>query len=129
MSDQSSQFSSPSSRSRFTLTCPECGAEVSLSARRLLVRVDEGTTSSGELLWTCLSCDATVATGLDAAAVAVLVMGGVTHLSLSTPSFEPLERVPAQRTPLPPLTHDDLLDLHGALACDSWFQQLVSEEG
>ena len=28
--------------SRYTLTCPECHAEVSLSARRLLVRVDAG---------------------------------------------------------------------------------------
>ena len=42
--------------SRYTLTCPECHAEVSLSARRLLVRVDEGTATSGEALFTCLSC-------------------------------------------------------------------------
>ncbi len=125
----SSQPSQPGSRPRFTLTCPECHAEVSLSARRLLVRVDEGTTTTGELLWTCLSCDATVTTGLDAPAVAVLVMGGVTHLALTTPSAEPLERVPATVGTLPALTHDDLLDLHGALACDSWFQELVPGEG
>ena len=42
--------------SRYTLICPECHAEVSLSARRLLVRVDEGTATSGEALFTCLSC-------------------------------------------------------------------------
>lgn len=119
---------SSSRKSRYTVTCPECRAEVSLSARRLLVRVDEGTATSGEVLFTCLSCHATVATRLDAAAIAVLVLGGVTHLSLSAPAVEPLERVPAQRTPLPPLTHDDLLDLHGALACDSWLQRLVAEE-
>ena len=47
--------------SRYTLTCPECHAEVSLSARRLIVRVDEGTATSGEALFTCLSCHATVA--------------------------------------------------------------------
>ena len=52
--------------SRYTLICPECQAEVSLSARRLLVRVDEGTATSGEALFTCLSCQATVAVELDA---------------------------------------------------------------
>ncbi len=120
--------SSSHRQSRYTVTCPECQAEVSLSARRLLVRIDERTATSGEVLFTCLSCHATVATQLDAAAIAVLVMGGVTHLSLSAPDVEPLERVPAQRTPLPPFTHDDLIDLHGVLACDSWFQQLVAED-
>jgi transcription elongation factor Elf1 len=120
-------MSSSHRQSRYTVSCPECGAEVSLSARRLLVRVDEGTTTSGEVLFTCLSCDLTVTTQLDAAAIAVLVTGGVTHLSLSAPEVEPLERVPAQRTPLPPLTHDDLIDLHGALAGDTWIDQLVAE--
>ena len=63
-----SSSSSPSSshrHSRYTLTCPECRAEVSLSARRLLVRVDEGTATSGEVLFTCLSCHATVTVELD----------------------------------------------------------------
>lgn len=118
-----------SRQSRYTLTCPECQAEVSLSARRLLVRVDEGTATSGEVLFTCLSCDTTVSVSVDAAAVAVLVTGGVTHLSLSAPAVEPLERVPAQRAPMPPLTHDDLLDLHGELACDSWFDTFVGQPG
>ena len=53
--------------SRFTMTCPECHAEVSLSARRLT------------------------------------------------------EVVPAG----PAFTHDDLLDLHSALACETWIDQLV----
>ena len=49
--------------SRFTLTCPECHAEVSLSARRLTVRIDEGTATAGEAMFTCLSCHATVSPG------------------------------------------------------------------
>lgn len=118
-----------SRQSRYTLTCPECQADVSLSARRLLVRVDEGTTTTGEALFTCLSCHTTVAVELDAAAVALLVMGGVTHLSLSEPAVEPLERVPAQRGAMPPLTHDDLIELHGELACDSWFETLAGLPG
>lgn len=107
--------------SRYTLICPECQAEVSLSARRLLVRVDDGTATSGEALFTCLSCQATVALELDPSAVAVLVMGGVTHLSLSAPPAEHPEPAPEG----PPLTHDDLLELHTVLAGESWIDGLV----
>ena len=101
--------------SRFTFTCPECEAEVSLSARRLTVRIDEGTATAGEVLFTCLSCH------MDASAVALLVLGGVTHLSLTAPVVTHPEVVPAG----PAFTHDDLLDLHSALACESWIDQLV----
>ena len=107
--------------SRYTLICPECHAENSLSARRLLVRVDEGTATSGEALFTCLSCDTTVAVQLDPTAVGLLAMGGVTYLSLSAPDVEHPEPAPAG----PTLTHDDLLDLHSELDRDSWFDQLV----
>ena len=58
---------------------------------------------------------------MDASAVALLVLGGVTHLSLTAPVVDHPEVVPAG----PPLTHDDLLDLHSALACDAWIDQLV----
>ena len=110
--------------SRYTFTCPECQAEVSLSARRLLVRVDEGTATSGEALFTCLSCHKTAAVQLDAPGVAVLVMGGVTHLSLSAPLVEHPEYAPDG----PALTHDDLLDLHRELDRESWFDQLVGPD-
>ena len=110
--------------SRFTLVCPECNAEVSLSARRLLVRVDGGTATSGEALFTCLACHATVAVTLDPASVAVMVLGGVTQLTLSAPAVEHPEPAPAG----PALTHDDLLDLHSELDRDSWFDQLVGPD-
>lgn len=107
--------------SRYTLICPECHAEVSLSARRLTVRVDEGIATSGEVLFTCLNCHATVAVLVDPAAVALLVTGGVSHLSLSSPVMAHPESV----TDGPALTHDDLLDLHRELARDTWFDQLA----
>lgn len=72
----------------FSLTCPVCGAEQSLAARRLLVRVDDAPAASGELLFACLSCDHTAALPLDVAQVAVLVSAGVTHVSLSAPVVE-----------------------------------------
>ena len=108
--------------SRFTLTCPECHAEVSLSARRLTVRIDEGTATAGEVLFTCLSCQTTVTVGMDASAVALLVLGGVTHLSLTAPVVTHPEVVPAG----PAFTHDDLLDLHSELACESWSDPLAT---
>jgi hypothetical protein len=101
---------------QFTITCPHCSAENSLTARRLLARVDAETATSGEVLFTCLICRATATVTLDVAAVAVLLGAGVTHLSLSAPTVEH----PEERPSGPPLTHDDLIDLHAALEDDRW---------
>ena len=101
---------------QYTLHCPSCSSELTLPARRLMVRVDAGTATSGEVLFTCLSCHGTPSVTVDVQTVAALLSGGVTYLSLSTPRVEHPERPPAG----PPLTHDDLLDLHAALADDSW---------
>lgn len=108
----------------FTITCRDCKAELTLPARRLLVRVDARCTSSGEVLFSCLSCQATSAIELDAGGVAALVMAGVTHLTLSTPVIEHPEARPAG----PPFTADDQLDLHAELADDRWFDELASRE-
>ena len=95
-----------SSSTRYELTCPACLADVSLSARRLTLRIDEdvpplsgqaisGTSISndrapvGEVLFQCLCCDATVAVPLDVVAVDALVAGGVTRLRLSEASVGP----------------------------------------
>jgi hypothetical protein len=110
--------------SRFTMICPDCHAEVSLSARRLTVRIDEGSATAGEVLFTCLSCHTSVTVEVDASAVALLVLGGVTHLSLTAPVVTHPEVVPAG----PAFTHDDLLDLHSALAGESWIDQLVGPD-
>lgn len=108
----------------FTLTCPECRAEVSLPARRLLVRVDAGRATAGELLFTCLGCQATPAVPLAVDTVASLTLSGVTFVSLS----EPVVEHPESRTDGPALTHDDLLDLHAQLDSDAWFDELVGPE-
>jgi hypothetical protein len=105
---------------QFTLHCPRCSAELTLTARRLMVRVDAGTATSGEILFTCLSCSQTSASAVDLDAVAALLSAGVTFLSLSEPRVEHPESPPSG----PPLTHDDLLDLHAALMGDAWFDQV-----
>ncbi len=107
---------------QFTLHCPLCAAELTLTARRLMVRVDAGSATSGEVLFTCLSCRQTSSVTVDVNAVAALLSGGVTYLSMSEPRVEHPEAPPAG----PPLTHDDLLDLHAELTGDSWFDQVVN---
>lgn len=106
--------------SHYTMTCPECSSDVTLAARRLLVRVDEGTSTGGELVFRCLMCDATVALPVDAETVAVLVTGGVTFLALSERPAEHPESPGGGR----PFTTDDLLDLHAELASDCWLERL-----
>jgi hypothetical protein len=112
---------SATSQSQFTVICPSCRAELTLTARRLLVRVDADRATSGEVLFTCLACDQTVALGLDPAGVAALVTAGVTFLSLSPPVVEHPELRPAG----PAFTSDDLLDLHVELQGDDWLTDLV----
>ncbi|MDQ1617965.1 MAG: hypothetical protein QOE19_534 [Actinomycetota bacterium] len=106
---------------QFTLTCPRCAAELSLTTRRLLVRIDAGTATSGEVLFTCLNCRRSEAVTIDVATAARLVTAGVTYLSLSEPDVDHPEPQP----PGPRLTHDDLLDLHAALAGDTWHDELT----
>jgi hypothetical protein len=101
---------------QFSVTCPACSAELTLSTRRLLLRVDAGTATSGEVLFTCLSCRATGTLPLTVQEAALLVARGVTFLSLS----EPVVEHPESPRSGPPLTHDDLLDLHTALDGDRW---------
>jgi hypothetical protein len=106
---------------QFTLTCPRCSSQLTLSARRLMVRVDAGSAASGEVLFTCLNCRRTQAATVDVATAAHLITAGVTYLSLS----ETTVAHPEPQPPGPPLTHDDLLDLHAALAGDGWHEELL----
>ncbi len=66
----------------FSLICPECAGELSLSPRRLMLRVAADPSGGGELLFTCLSCAATPTVSLGAADLAVLIRGGVSHVCL-----------------------------------------------
>lgn len=109
---------------QFTVSCPSCSATLTLPARKLLVRVDAGSATVGEILFSCLNCRRTASLTVDVATVAALLAGGVTYLSLSAPTIAHPETPPDG----PPLTHDDLLDLHAALADDSWVDRLPALE-
>ncbi|MDQ1605370.1 MAG: hypothetical protein QOE01_3215 [Actinomycetota bacterium] len=108
--------------SRIALTCTACAAEVTVSSRHLMVRVDVGHSESGELLYTCLFCAATVVQQVDAASVAALVSAGVSYLALSEPIVGHPECPPCG----PVFTHDDVLDLHTRLARTGWFDEMLT---
>ena len=113
------------SQSQFTVTCPSCRAEVVLSAKRLLVRVDARRSTTGEVLFTCFGCHKTAAVALDASGVAALVMGGVTFLSLSPPVVEH----PETRPPGPPPTTAAHTARPAGRPGHDWLAGLVSLEG
>jgi len=52
-----------------------------------MVRVDADPSGGGELLFTCLGCDATPTIPLGAADLAALIRGGVSHLCLPGAGF------------------------------------------
>ena len=108
--------------SRIALTCTACAAEVTVSSRHLMVRVDVGHSDGGELVFTCLFCAATVSQPVDAASVAALVGAGVTYLALSEPVLGHPECPPQG----PAFTHDDVLDLHTRLGQPGWLDQMTS---
>jgi hypothetical protein len=105
---------------QFTVVCPACSSELTLTTRRLLVRVDAGTATSGEVLFSCLGCRAASTVTLSVSDVVALLFAGVSYLSISEPVVDHPESPPDG----PPLTCDDLLDLHAALALDGWFERL-----
>lgn len=105
---------------QFTLICPRCSSELTLNPRRLIVRVDAGTARSGEVLFTCLNCHRSEVVSVDVSTAAHLITAGVTFLSLSQPTLAH----PEPHSPGPMLSHDDLLDLHAALASDTWHEEL-----
>jgi len=71
---------------QFTLHCPLCSAELMLTARRLMVRVDAGTATSGEVLFTCLGCRQT------SAALGVGVTAVVTMMASTAPKMSACRR-------------------------------------
>jgi hypothetical protein len=110
--------------SRCTLTCPHCGSAVTLPVRRLVVQVDSDATH-GVVLFTCLMCHHSAVVALDAAAVSLLIAAGATYVSLDV--ADQVGR-PESAPDGPPLTHDDLLDLHVALSDDHWFDRFPVPE-
>jgi hypothetical protein len=108
-------------------TCPRCG-EVGLMPGEIELRVDRSGSGASFYAFTCPSCLDVVRKPADDRVIRLLISGGVRILSLeATPRPKP--RALAERFDGPPITHDDLLDFHGLLERDDWFDDLVALTG
>src|SRR4051794_11539151 len=107
---------------RFKVTCPSCSSQNVLPARRMLVRVQDSSLAGGECVFTCMACRHTGAVGVDSDGVAKMLVAGVAWVSMPEPRVEH----PETAVEGPPLTRDDLLDLHDVLEKDCWFDELSS---
>ena len=99
--------------------CPTCG-DVRLRIDQLTVRVCDDTRTPGMYRFRCPACEQVVSRDASARIVDLLMSAGAIHERWAWPA-ELTER------PLgPPLTPDDLLDLHVLLEDDTWFDQVVA---
>ena len=99
--------------------CPVCG-DVKLEIHDLTVRVcaDEG--ASSVYRFRCPICEETVSRDASARIVDLLVSAGAPQELWTWPAEL------AEQRDGPPLTPDDLLDLHVLLDDETWFDQLVA---
>jgi hypothetical protein len=103
-------------------TCPCCG-EVSLTPPDITLCVDPHDAEPATYAFDCPGCGDIVRKTADDRVVRLLISGGVDPQS--TPRTAPM-RTLAERFEGPELTHDDLLDFHGLLREDDWFDRLVA---
>jgi len=98
--------------------CPVCG-DVQLGINDLTVRVHDDDTA-GDYRFRCPECAQMVTRPASSRIVDLLMSAGAAEERWSWPAEL------AERPSGPPLTPDDLLDLHVLLADDAWFDQLVA---
>ena len=95
-------------------TCPTCG-EVGLTPEEIDLRVDPAGSDPSFYAFNCPTCTTVVRKPADERIVRLLASGGVEVRQLIHPSA---------RRPGPAFTHDDLIDFHGLLRTDHWFDEL-----
>lgn len=95
--------------------CPMCG-EVELTPGEVSLHADAEAGPDSYYAFTCPDCALRIHKRADERVVRMLESAGVARLGE--------ERV-AVRASGPPFTYDDLLDLHGLLQTDGWFDELL----
>ena len=119
---------------RIRANCPSCG-EVDLSPGQVLLRIVRdaaGEVGDGSCYrFACPDCDETVRKPADERIAQLLTTGGVPIEELDHDAADAVleaDLPPHPEAPPsgPPLTHDDLLDLHLLLRTDGWFEQLLA---
>jgi predicted RNA-binding Zn-ribbon protein involved in translation (DUF1610 family) len=99
--------------------CPACG-DVQLGIDGLTVRVCDDDHVAATYRFRCPDCESVVNRSASSRIVELLVSAGAHYETWHAPAEL------SERPGGPPLTHDDLLDLHDLLSDDAWFGQLVA---
>jgi hypothetical protein len=99
--------------------CPACG-DVQLQIDDLTVRMCSDEETPSAYRFRCPSCDQTVERDASPRIVDLLVSAGAAQELWAWPAEL------AEHRAGPPLTPDDLLDLHVLLEDETWFDQLVA---
>lgn len=113
---------------RIRASCPDCG-EVELFPDDVvlhIVRASDGDVGTGSCYrFDCPNCDGEVEKPADDRIAQLLTTGGVA-VEERTPVDKPPH--PEAHRGGPPLTHDDLLDLHLAMRSDDWLDALLASD-
>ncbi|HEX9466880.1 MAG TPA: hypothetical protein VGA11_00585 [Acidimicrobiia bacterium] len=99
--------------------CPTCG-DVRLRIDELTVRICNDVLTPGAYRFRCPTCEQMVHRDASPRIVDLLMSAGAIHERWAWPAEL------AEQLPGPPLTHDDLLDLHVLLEDDNWFDHVVA---
>ena len=122
---------------RIRASCPICG-EVDLRPDDVtlrVVRAESGLVGEGSCYrFCCPDCDELVTKPADERIAQLLSTGGV-PIETVDPAGPETFRALVDPRPIhpefpptgPPLTHDDVLDLHLKLAGDGWFEELLAD--
>ncbi len=103
---------------RIRASCADCG-DVELRVDDVHVRVCADD-NAGSYVFRCPRCDMAVVKDAEPRVVDLLLASGVEMTTWTLPA-ELIER----RQAGPAFTHDDLLDFHGALDDEAWFDQFL----
>lgn len=118
---------------RIRATCPTCG-EVDLRPEDIRLYLvpppgeDEGVGEGSTYTFSCPVCNGFVSKPADERVAQLLETGGVPIRVGGPPVSDgtPLPEHPEEALGGPPLTYDDLLDLHLLLESDGWFKHLLA---
>lgn len=118
---------------RIRATCPSCG-EVDLRPQDIRLYLvpppgeDEGVGEGSTYTFSCPLCTECVSKPADERIAQLLETGGV-PVGAAGPRVSagaPLPEHPEEAAGGPPLTYDDLLDLHLMLESQGWFEELLA---
>ncbi len=114
---------------RIRANCPGCG-DVELAPEEMMIEVSHDTedlvADGSSYRFVCPDCTETVRKPADERIVQLLISGGVPlEISDEDEAVVPRPCHPEGVVEGPPLTRDDLLDLHLLLRRDDWFERLA----